>query len=129
METGSALASLLETALQRSLGANYEVSREVGSGQFRGDLLVRHLEDPKQVYVVELKMLNGGVDLPLTVANQTRRTIAENHALNPTLILATTSRVGNLLRQELAAQNVAIVQAEQPSQLSAGIAQVIRANS
>lgn len=132
MESESTLVPLLETALRKSLGDRYLVNeaRCPGNGApVRGDLVVQRRDDPKQLYVVELKMMNEGIDLPLAVASQTKRMIAENCELNPRLILATTSRVGNLLRQELDAQDVAVVQVNEAAQLTAGIAEVIRADA
>lgn len=131
MESDYALASLLQTALATSLGDQYLVSTEAameGGASMRGDLVIRRRDDPTKLYIVELKMMTNGFDLPLSVANQTKRFIADYQQLKPRLILATTARVGNLLQQELAAQDVAVVQASQPSQLSAGIAEVIRAD-
>lgn len=130
MESDNALTSLLETALRNALGEQYLVSTDVSmedGSRLRGDLVVRRRDDPTKLYIVELKMMTNGFDLPLSVANQMKRLFAEHQQLKPRLILATTSRVGNLLKQELVAQDVAIVQADQPSELSAGIAQVIRA--
>lgn len=132
MENDFALVSMLEAALKNSLGDRYLVNtappyqvRE-GPAHIRPDLIIWPQDDPKRPYMVELKMINKNFDLPLAVANQTRKMIEENRDLNPMLILATTSRVGNLLRQELDEQNVAIVQSEMSSNLADDITELIR---
>jgi hypothetical protein len=129
-----ALVSLLETALKDSLGDRYLVNTDLpersseGSAYDRPDLIIWPQDEPKRPYMVELKMIDKNFDLPLTVANQTKRMIEKNRELNPMLILATTSRVGNLLRRELDGQNVAIVQSDMSSDLADDITEFIRMN-
>lgn len=132
MENEFAILSLLETALQKSLGDRYRVNSEPlypspqGQHHIRPDLVVWPQDEPKRPIIVELKMLNKEFDLPLSVASQTRRMIEENQGANPMLILATNSRVGTLLRRELDGQNVTVVQSDVPSALADDISNVIR---
>jgi hypothetical protein len=134
VENDLALVSLLEAALKTSLGDRYVVKTDLPGRQSNGlahsrpDLIIWPQDGSKRPYMVELKMMNNNFDLPLAVANQTQRMLEENKDLNPMMILATTSRVGKLLRQELDGQNVAIVQSEMSSNLADDITEVIRMN-
>lgn len=115
MDKGEAVVALFEQALQSTLGERFSVTAEAPNGAMHSatagaDLVVWPRDGSHGPFMVELKMMDKDFDLPLAVAGQTRRIIDESRALNPTLIVATTGRVGKLLREELNDQDVSVVQ-------------------
>lgn len=131
MEREDALIGLLGDELRRRLGDRYVVNQNFLSASLerepsaRPDLVVWPQDEPKRPYIVELKLISRDFDLPLSTASQMVRILRANQDFAPILILATSAHVGNLLRTELNAQNIEIVQSEEPSALVSDIAEII----
>jgi hypothetical protein len=118
----SALESLFQDALQSALGGGFRVNAGGPEGSPRkassGPDYVVWPKDPScRPLMVELQLMDKDFDLPLSVASQTRRILDEHRSLHPILIVATTGRVGNLLRQEFWAQDVELVRNPLPEKL------------
>jgi len=133
MEREDALISLLGEELRRQLGDRYKVNQNYLSASLesepstRPDLVVWPQDEPKRPYIVEFKFTNRDFDLPLSTASQMVRILQANREFEPVLILATSAHVGKLLRAELNAQNVEVIEGEEPNTLVSNIAKTIEA--
>lgn len=137
------LIGLLGDELQRVLGDSYVVNQSLRSDWIdpehseRPDLVIWPKDDPQRLFLVEAKLAaNSQVDLPIAAAGQMVR-IFDAYRVprpqpsvsrpEPVVILATTASVSSLLRSELAAQRIDIVDDTNREALVNGIAATIEA--
>lgn len=139
MERADVLVRLLGEEIRSKLGDEYQVNqnflsasieradREPASMPETPDLVVWNRRERVRPFIVEVKLYTGDSELPLTTASQMVLIREANRIHNPVLILATNAKIGKLLRAELTAQDIEVVQSKTPGLWADSIAKIIRA--
>lgn len=139
MPSESLILKLLTEQLSGLLGAEYRVHRNMlthsitrkdPNPHYDPDLVIWPNTDgePSPV-IVEFKESPSLTDLPLSTARHLKLIREANNANHPQMVLATTSHVSDLLREELDSENIDIVQSTHVTDLARQIVEIVKRGS
>ncbi|GGA73607.1 hypothetical protein GCM10011521_09650 [Arenimonas soli] len=129
------VAEQLSKELQLELGGKFEVGadmtvddfQQLGSLGSRIDLVVRSVSgDGEPLFLIELKTGKSPYEVPYSVLNSFKLWKTARSARDAVLVLATTRKIGSLLRGELSSQGVQVVESSSIERLVSELTKLIR---
>lgn len=133
MKPSTAVTLKLVDTLERELGAGYEVLVDPVLDSIQG---IRILGRPTLVIfdrerasttIVEVSGSWLADELPIGAAAEVLKVGKKNRELNPRLVLVSTSRVDQMLRDALASSGVELIVTDKPAEAVSQVTSLIRA--